>query len=244
MLVLILSVIPSIILFVVTWRSDKVEKEPAKLLIKLFLFGALTIISALIFEFTGITLLSKIVPDQSSMVFSLIYDFLIVGLAEEAGKFIVLKKITWKNPEFNYIFDAVVYSVTVSLGFATIENIKYLRHGGIWEALARGTLSVPAHVVFAIYMGYFYGLAKNTEIRSAGRSTKKYLIAALIVPILFHGLFDFGLDMHLKYISVILPASVWLITMFAIDKISLLHVEISADPVSEENPSENISENL
>ena len=244
MLILILSVIPSIILFVVTWRSDKVEKEPAKLLIKLFLFGALTIISAYIFERAGITLLSKIVPDESSMIFNLIYDFLIVALAEEGGKYIVLKKFTWKNPEFNYIFDAVVYSATVSLGFATIENIKYLRHRGIWEALARGTLSVPAHVVFAIYMGFFYGLAKNSEVRNAGRSTKKRLIAALIIPILFHGLFDLGLDMHLKYINVILPASVWLITMFAIDKISLLHVEISADPVSEENPSENISENL
>ena len=45
---LLLAVIPGIILFFVIWKSDKVEKEPGKLLLKLFLFGALTVVSAIV----------------------------------------------------------------------------------------------------------------------------------------------------------------------------------------------------
>ncbi len=243
---LLLAIIPSIILFIAIWRSDKVEKEPVKLLVKLFLLGALTIISALIFELAGITLLSKILPDPSSMTFNLIYDLFIVALAEEAGKFIVLKKITWKDPEFNYVFDAVVYSVTTSLGFATIENIKILIGKNINAAIGRGLLSVPAHVIFAIYMGYFYGLAKHSEAIGAGRTTKKHLIAALFIPILLHGLFDISCDTgqvyHLRYTKEILLIFEWLITIPAVIQIRRLHVEIPSDTVADEHESVNISD--
>ena len=47
---LYLSILPSIVLFYVVWKGDRYEKEPPKLLIKLFLFGALSTISAMIIE--------------------------------------------------------------------------------------------------------------------------------------------------------------------------------------------------
>ena len=44
----LLAILPSIILFIIVWRADKIEKEPIKLLLKLFGLGALTVISALV----------------------------------------------------------------------------------------------------------------------------------------------------------------------------------------------------
>ena len=46
---LLLSVLPSIILFIVIWKCDRYEKEPPRLLLKLFLFGiAADILAAMI----------------------------------------------------------------------------------------------------------------------------------------------------------------------------------------------------
>lgn len=247
LLQLILAIIPSIILFIVVWRSDKVEKEPVKLLVKLFLFGTLfggtlTIISYLESKKPEINLLSKILPEPSSVIYMLILNFLIIALIEEAGKFIVLKKITWKDPAFNYIFDAVVYSVTVSLGFATVENIIYIitrKRIDIDVAIDRGLLAVPAHVIYAIYMGYFYGLAKHSEAIGGSKSTKKHLIMALVFPVLIHGLFDISCDTgqvyHLRYAKEILLIFEWLITIPAVIQIRRLHVEIPSDTAIEEH---------
>ena len=229
-------------LFVVIWFSDKVEKEPVKLLVKLFLFGALfsalIIISAYIFKKSEITPLSKILPEPSSVIYMLIVNFLIIALIEEAGKLIVLKIISWKDPAFNYIFDAVVYSVTVSLGFATVENIIYIitrKSIGLDITIDRGLLAVPAHVIYAIYMGYFYGLAKHSETRGDGRLKKKRLIAALFFPILIHGLYDISWDVSPRYTYNILLIFEWLITIPAVIQIRRLHVEIPSDTAIEEH---------
>ena len=116
---------------------------------------------------------------------------IVTALVEEAGKYFVLKKVTWKHPEFNYTFDAVVYAVCVSLGFATVENIFYLIDEGIDIAIIRGLLSVPGHVIDAIFMGYYYGLAKCADAAQDDAGRSRNLKLALIVPVLLHGVYDF-----------------------------------------------------
>ncbi|MBQ6128212.1 MAG: PrsW family intramembrane metalloprotease, partial [Lachnospiraceae bacterium] len=190
---LLLSVLPSIILFVVVWRGDRYEKEPPKLLVKLFLLGALTTVSAFIIEllFSDFILGSC---DPQGMLFLIVDNFLVVAVAEEAGKYFVLKKVTWKHPAFNYTFDAVVYAVTVSLGFATLENMLYLVDGGLGTAVMRALFSVPGHFIDALYMGYYYGFARYSEAFGDERLRKKYLRQAFIVPVLIHGFYDFCLS--------------------------------------------------
>ncbi|MBQ7679105.1 MAG: PrsW family intramembrane metalloprotease, partial [Butyrivibrio sp.] len=158
---LLLAVVPSIILFIVIWRSDKIEKEPAKLLWALFGCGALTIISAIIIGKLGELVFSFLAAE--SLLYILIDNMILTALVEESGKFFVLKKLTWKHPAFDYTFDAVVYAVCASLGFATLENIIYLIDAGISTGIARAVFSVPGHTMFGVFMGYFYGMAKTAE---------------------------------------------------------------------------------
>lgn len=70
---------------------------------------------------------------------------------------------TWRNPNFNYRFDGIVYAVFVSLGFAAFENIQYVLHYGLSVALPRAIFAVPGHMSFAVFMGLFYGRAKLYE---------------------------------------------------------------------------------
>ena len=189
----VLAIIPSIILFIFIWRSDKTEKEPVSLLVKLFAFGALTIVSAIVLGNLG-DLLIRFVIVPGSLIYLLIDNFLLTALIEEGGKYIVLKKTTWNHPAFNHTFDAVVYAVCASLGFATLENIFFLLDGDLILAISRGLLSVPGHVAYAIFMGYYYGMAKLAAVSDDDNRCRYYLRKAVWIPVVLHGLYDFCLS--------------------------------------------------
>ena len=125
-----------------------------------------------------------------------------MAVAEEGFKYYFLKQTTWNHPAFDYRFDAVVYAVFVSLGFATIENILYvwgsqIESGtGLQLSVYRGVLSVPAHCVFAVAMGIHYGAAKYAQGHEQFDLEEAGLRKAFLVPVLMHGFFDFALMMN------------------------------------------------
>ena len=216
-----LAVIPSIILFIIVWRNDKIEKEPASLLIKLFLFGALTIISAVLIGQTGTYLLQMVLP-ATSLLYIFIDNFFLTALVEEGGKYFVLKKATWKHPAFNFTFDAVVYAVCVSLGFATLENIAYLIGSDIGTAISRGILSVPGHVSYAIFMGYYYGMAKLASVHGDETGRRNHLRKALWVPVILHGFYDFCLSTDYVLLTLFVIAFSITLSVIAIIKVKKL----------------------
>ena len=119
---MVLALIPAAIILWMIYKADKIEKEPPILLVKLFIFGVISTLSAMALEIIGgELLLFFFYPDD--IVYMAIENFLIVALAEEIGKYLVVKKIAWNHPAFNYTFDAIVYAVFASLGFAAFENI-------------------------------------------------------------------------------------------------------------------------
>lgn len=213
-----LAIIPSIVLFIFIWRKDKIEKEPVGLLIKLFIFGALTTVSAIVIGMGAQYLLLDFL-DEKSMAFIIIDNFLLTALVEEGGKYFVLKKVTWKHPAFNYTFDGAVYAVCSSLGFATVENILYLIDGDIGTAVGRGLLSVPGHVVFAVFMGYYYGMAKYASVGGDERGSRSYLRKALWIPVLLHGTYDFCLSSGYDAFLVVFIVFVVIMSVLAIRKV-------------------------
>lgn len=204
----LLAVIPSVFLLIKVYQADKVEKEPAPLLFKLFIKGLesaffAAVVEALLINF-GLNSLVHLglIEGEGSFLYHAIEAFLIVAVAEEGFKYYFLKKTTWNHPAFDYRFDAVVYAVFVSLGFATIENILYvwgsqIESGtGLQLSVYRGVLSVPAHCVFAVAMGIHYGAAKYAQGHEQFDLEEAGLRKAFLVPVLMHGFFDFALMMN------------------------------------------------
>ncbi len=187
---LALAVIPGILLLIIVWKFDSVEKEPPQLLFKLFAFGALTVVSAILLRIGGLRVFRSLFDNTSSLWFMLLDCFLLTALVQEGGKLLVLKLITWKNKEFNYTFDAVVYSVCVSLGFAILLNILYCIKFGMNGTLIRALFSVPGHAMNAVFMGYFYGLARYAKGAGDEKAERTHMLEALIVPLVMHGFFD------------------------------------------------------
>lgn len=139
-----LALLPTIVLVAWIYRQDKVEKEPKGLLWKIFLFGVLSVIPAMILEIIFEEILLVFVEGYT-LYYVILENFIGVALIEELCKRKAAKMAVWKHPAFNYKFDAIVYCVTSALGLATIENILYEMDADISTALTRAVLSVPSH---------------------------------------------------------------------------------------------------
>lgn len=208
-----LTIIPGIILLFIVWKFDSVEKEPFGLLLKLFLFGGLTVIPSILIRLFGGKAAEVLIPDRSSLWFIFIEGFLLTALAQEGGKFIVLKLITWKHEAFNYTFDAVVYSVTTALGFSIFMNLLYAFRFGAGESLIRILFSIPGHAMNGVFMGYFYGLARYEKGACDERASRTHLLEAILIPVFLHGFYDFCIDAGRTVFNVLFALYVLILTV-------------------------------
>ena len=188
-----LAVLPAAVLLIVIYKLDNIEKEPVSLMAKVFGFGALSVISAILMEMAGSAILSLFFRTQNALYNAIMY-FCVVGFSEEIGKFVALKLGTWKNREFNFSFDGIVYGACATLGFATVENIMYCFQYGLSVAITRAIMSVPGHCIFGVFMGIYYGMAKRCELNGDEEGKKKNIFKSLLIPILLHGTYDFCLS--------------------------------------------------
>ncbi|MFC2089799.1 PrsW family glutamic-type intramembrane protease [Bacteroidota bacterium] len=187
-----------IILFYIYFR-DKYEKEPISLLLLSILAGVIIVLPILLIEGL-ISSWNPFAGNPDVHIQNAAYDaFLVASLVEEGFKFLALYLLLWRNKNFNEKFDGIVYAVFISLGFAAVENIMYVNRGGYDVALIRAMTAVPAHALFGIRMGYFFGVAKMySELR------KTYLPLAFLYPFLLHGVYDF----------LLMTGSNWLLVVF------------------------------
>lgn len=183
MMLLLISVMPVVIILTYIYYRDKYEKEPLWLFIKAFLGGVMAAGATLLLfiPFSGVGL-----QTGNVVTGALIKAFGWAAIPEEALKFFFLFLIIWKNRNFNEYYDGIVYAVSVSLGFACLENILYVTQHGITVGITRAFLSVPAHALFGVVMGYFLSLARLNHT-----NTLLNLFKSLFYAILLHGIYDF-----------------------------------------------------
>ncbi len=184
------AVIPAVILLVRVERLDRLEKESAGLLLSLVVFGVVSTSVAALGERIGIAVLNRLFAQESVLCDVLLY-FGVVAFSEEGAKYVLLKRRTWRSPEFNCQFDGVVYGVFVALGFALWENIGYVAMYGLSTALIRAVTAVPGHACFGVFMGVWYGMAKRREGAGDEEGSKRMRVRALLIPALLHGFYDF-----------------------------------------------------
>ena len=177
---------PVVIVALYIYFRDKYYKEPFLMLAKALVLGMLTVLPVLVME----TFLMKYLPllEFSSRLSAFYNAFVVAAFSEELWKFIVLFILIWKSKEFDERIDGIVYAVFVSLGFAWVENIMYVMEGGMNVAIMRSILSVPAHALFGVTMGYYFSLSKFTNDEP---TRKRFFIYALVFPIILHGVYDF-----------------------------------------------------
>jgi len=183
---LLFAIAPVFITVIYIYIKDKYEKEPKRLLLSSFLFGAVVSIIITTILYYTIDLFLPL-NDNFSIIQQFIKAFVVVALVEEFSKYIIVRYYAQPKPEFNEPFDGIVYAVMVSMGFAATENILYVLEGGLSTAIIRSFTAVPAHATFGILMGYYMGKAKFSKNKTILN------ISGLLLATLFHGAYDFFL---------------------------------------------------
>lgn len=215
---LFLALIPGVIIIVFIFRKDKVEREPLNLLFKLVFFGAISCIPAAILEMK-ITAMLPAFP-EGSFQYAFLEAFAVAALCEEICKYLLLRIGSWRNRNFNYRFDGIVYGVCVAVGFALLENVMYVMSSGLETALMRGVLAVPLHAFCGVFMGVSYGAAKKASIDGHSAASAANTVKALAVPILIHGFYDTMAFLNTNWASIVLLVFVGFMYFVAVRKVN------------------------
>lgn len=185
------ALLPAILLMRYIYKMDTYEKEPAYLLWGCILRGVLAALVSIILEMIGENLLGISPVDKNSVTYTALLAFFVVAVVEEGTKYFFMGRLTWHDPNFNYLFDAIVYSAFTSLGFAAFENVKYVFSYGLGVALTRAVLAVPGHLGFSVVFGYFYGRAKLAGDRGAKALSAVDIAVGYALAVFLHGFYDF-----------------------------------------------------
>ena len=183
------AVVPALLLMKYIYNKDTVEKEPGYLLKALVIGGVLAALVSIVLETIGTRLLTAGV-NSGSPIFVILLAFLVVAAVEEGTKLFFLKRRSWKDSNFSHLFDGVVYSAFVSLGFAAFENIGYIFGYGLGVFFARALLAIPGHLGFSVFMGIFYSRAKQCEIRGDRLGCRVNLVLGYLIAVFLHGFYD------------------------------------------------------
>lgn len=177
------AIAPAFIISGLIFFLDKHERETFKPLVLTFGLGMLSAIPAL-----GLQILaSNLGLDPTENLWYLLLDvFIIVALSEEIVKFTMLMAYPYRRSFFNEPMDGIVYAIMVGMGFAVVENIMYAYNHGIETVIVRAFTAVPAHAIFAVFMGYFIGLSKFHPL-----SKWRLIGFGFFIAVLVHGIYDF-----------------------------------------------------
>lgn len=128
----LLSFVPAFCYAAVVYWIDRYEKEPKRLLLGVFTWGAIVaVIGALIWS--GMFELS-VYLFLGPMYVDLLGSSVIAPVVEESVKGLAVLIIYLAfRPEFDSILDGMVYAAITALGFAATENVLYLYTAGYGE---------------------------------------------------------------------------------------------------------------
>jgi RsiW-degrading membrane proteinase PrsW (M82 family) len=175
-LTIALSFIPAVAYAVLLYYMDRFEKEPKRLLVAAFAWGALIattgaiigtqVLQAGVIAFTGD---EEIANATGIVLFAPIVEEITKGAA-------VLLVFLLFHAEFDSILDGMIYAGIAALGFAATENVLYLYYKGFlpegWPGLfglffLRVVLGGWLHPAFTVWFGA--GLAVARLSRSPWR---------------------------------------------------------------------------
>ena len=185
---LAIAVAPGALLMYYFYKRDAHEPEPRDKVLKVMGWGAAVSVVAVIVELILMAAFQDMaVPGSPLAVF--LNAFIVAALVEEVCKYGVVRGTVYNDPEFDEPYDGIVYCVAASLGFAIIENVLYVAGGGFGVGIVRAILSVPAHALFGVFMGYYIGRSKFAP--PEGRA--KFHMMGLAVAVVTHGAYDYVL---------------------------------------------------
>lgn len=205
------AIAPSLALFSYFYLRDQFSQEPSRLLFQSFIYGAVLTFPILFLQY--------VFNEEEVFNHALTNYILFPSIIEEFFKWLVLLIAIFRHVDFEDPYDGILYGASVSLGFATVENIIYLLEFGTDIAFMRALLPVSSHALFGVVMGYYLGKAKFSE---AGRE-KEWLFWAFFIPLILHVLYNASLQFNDNILFGAVPFMLFL-WWFGLRKVKQAHL--------------------
>lgn len=173
------GIAPGLAILSYFYLKDQYGMEPLYLVIRSFIFGALLVFPIMFVQY--------VLETENVFPSPIFQAFIGSSLLEEFFKWFIFYVTIYTHFHFDEHYDGIVYGVSISLGFATLENILYLIANGVQFAFGRALFPVPSHALFGVIMGYYLGKCKFSN-----RKVKwKWLFFSIFIPFLLHGVYNY-----------------------------------------------------
>lgn len=198
-------------------RYDKIEPESIRHLVQVAVIGGIaSVVVAASLNELGRWLLSMqhdLFQNVAAVhIGHLLLFCLFIGFNEEICKAVGTVISTRHLGNLDEPIDAMIYAMTVGLGFAAFENILYATRFGNDVLLARFLWPVPAHMAYAALWGY--GLAKARFVYP-DRSKVIIMAPAVILAAVLHAIANFLLFLQLTATALVSLAAVAVLAVLA-----------------------------
>lgn len=211
---IIISLIPVLLLTYYVYKKDK-HKESLYIIIFLILGG----IFSAIFSYALSEVTKSIVIDNL-----LFKNIIFIGFKEEFIKFIVLILLCFNSLDFDEIYDSIVYSTFLSLGFIFIENIIYINSLNInlIDILLRSIMSCGVHFALGVTMGYFVGYAKDYQHKNQYIMSITNIFLSFFLPTILHGIYDLLISLSIIYHNISIFVPIYVMFLFIVSYLMFL----------------------
>lgn len=161
---LILAAVPAGIWLLVFYLQDRLEPEPKRLVLGVFVLGAVlasTLGQPLIGGFFRVNTWAGF-----SVGAKIAMEILLAGTLQAFLIYAAVRYTVFRNDEFDEPVDGIIYGAAAGLGYATMLNISYIvSHGGVDLGVGAVRVAVMALAYASLggVLGYFLGQAKFAE---------------------------------------------------------------------------------
>jgi RsiW-degrading membrane proteinase PrsW (M82 family) len=163
---IVLALVPAVIWLGVFYQQDRLEAEPKRYILSIFVLGAILALGV------GIPVIRDLFRTQdwlnsAGTLVNILGAILVMGFVQEYLKYAGVRFTIFSSPEFDERVDGIIYGAAIGLGFATMLNIQYvIGHGGVQLGVGamRITITALAQASFAGVSGYFLGRAKFEDM--------------------------------------------------------------------------------
>ncbi len=187
------AIIPMVAYLIIIWRFDRYDREPFKLVLTCYFWGA---VGAIIFSLIGSFIFSGLLSffTSSEQQLNHLGTIVVAPVVEEITKGIFLFVIV-ANRKFDNLTDGIVYGGAIGLGFGMTENFLYFISYGTtvsdWIAIViiRTLFSAVMHCVATAIFGAFLGNAKFK-----GKNKFLLSLAGLSIAVFIHFAWNFSVS--------------------------------------------------
>ncbi len=159
---LILALVPAAIWLAIFYAQDVREPEPKRLVLSVFLLGALLAqaVGRLVTE--DVFRVSQWMATAGPLL-HILAAILIIGFTEMFLVYAAVRFSVYNLPEFDERVDGVIYGTAAALGYATVLNVAFVVGSGGVDLVAgviRIAVTALALASFGGLVGYFLGRCK------------------------------------------------------------------------------------